>query len=178
MGRLAKDYRDLDAYSMARAISRDLYMLSRHFPREERFSLTDQMLRASRSIGAQLAEAWAKRRYPKHFISKLTDADSEQRETCHWLEIAAECGYLSDAEAQIQLGRLKHLGKMLDRMIQQAGSFCHPPRTDHCPLPTHCPPPTADCLHPRIPPGAPARHPQFLATIPVRVTVAGLCAEN
>ena len=62
--------------------------ISKNFPREELFALTDQIRRSSRAIGAQLAEAWGKRRYEKHFISKLTDADAEQMETQHWIGIA------------------------------------------------------------------------------------------
>ena len=127
MGRHARDHRDLDAYRIAREVSRELFVLTRRFPREERYSLTAQLLRSSRSVGAQLAEAWAKRRYQKHFISKLTDADAEQRETRHWVEVAEECGYLADADARRQLAKLHQLGRLLYRMIQKAPHFCQSP---------------------------------------------------
>jgi four helix bundle protein len=70
------------------------YFRFRAFPKEETFSLTDQIRRSSRSIGANIAEAWAKRRYERHFVCKLTDADGEQMETQHWIGTALDCGYL------------------------------------------------------------------------------------
>ena len=76
-----KHYRDLEVYKRQRALSRGIFLTSKTFPSEERYALTDQIRRASRSIGAQIAEAWGKRLYPKHFVSKLTDADGEQLET-------------------------------------------------------------------------------------------------
>ena len=66
--------------------------------------MTDQLRRSSRSIGAQLAESWAKRLYPKHFVSKLTDADGEQLETQHWLQDSTDCGYLSPSESAKLIG--------------------------------------------------------------------------
>lgn len=76
--RRAKCFRDLIVYQKARQVATTIYHLSLSFPKEETYSLTDQVRRASRSTGAQIAEAWAKRRYERHFISKLTDADAEQ----------------------------------------------------------------------------------------------------
>ena len=69
--------------------------MTKSFPKEEMYSLTDQIRRSSRSVGAQIAEAWAKRHYEKHFISKLTDSDGEQHETQHWIEVAEDCGYIT-----------------------------------------------------------------------------------
>lgn len=86
----AKSYSELDVYKLARQLAADIFKISKNFPKEEMYSLTDQIRRSSRSIGAQLAEAWAKRRYEKHFISKLTDADGEQQETKHWIETASD----------------------------------------------------------------------------------------
>src|SRR5262245_56625403 len=88
----AESFRDLRVYQKARELSRAVFELSKTFPREERYSLTDQIPRASWSIGAQIAEAWGKRRYENHFTSKLTDADSEQMETQHWLGCTLDCG--------------------------------------------------------------------------------------
>ena len=77
----AKSFRDLVVYLKSRELSREIFEISKSFPRDETFSLTDQIRRSSRSIGANIAEAWAKRKYEKHFVSKLTDADGEQQET-------------------------------------------------------------------------------------------------
>ncbi len=91
----AKSFRDLEVYKLARELAQEIFKLSKCFPKEETYALTDQIRRSSRSVGAQIAEAWAKRRYEKHFISKLTDADGEQQETHHWLETAFDCGYIN-----------------------------------------------------------------------------------
>ena len=76
-----KSFRELKVYILSRNLAKEIFEISRNFPKEEMFSLTDQIRRSSRSVGAQIAEAWAKRRYKKHFISKLTDSDGEQQET-------------------------------------------------------------------------------------------------
>lgn len=78
-----ESYKDLDVYKAARQLAKEIFSITKNFPRDEMFSLTDQIRRSSRSIGAQIAEAWAKRLYEKHFVSKLTDADGEQQETQH-----------------------------------------------------------------------------------------------
>ena len=90
-----ENYRNLEVYKLARRLSYDIFMETKKFPKEEIYSLTDQIRRSSRSVGAQIAEAWAKRRYKKHFISKLTDADGEQQETQHWIETSCDCKYIS-----------------------------------------------------------------------------------
>ena len=77
----AKSFKDLEIYQLARELAREIYGLTKTFPKEEKYSLTDQVRRSSRSVGAQIAEAWAKRRYERHFVSKLTDADGKQLET-------------------------------------------------------------------------------------------------
>ncbi len=86
--------RELDVYQSAFSLQQEIFAVSKAFPREETYSLTDQIRRSSRSIGANLSEAWAKRRYPAHFLSKLTDADGELQETLHWLSSAEACEYL------------------------------------------------------------------------------------
>jgi len=82
-------------YSAAFELQQRVYEISNGFPKVEAYSLTDQVRRSSRSIGANLAEAWQKRRYEAHFVAKLTDADGEQAETRHWLATALACGYIS-----------------------------------------------------------------------------------
>lgn len=120
----AKTYRELVVYEKARAVSREVFQLTRSFPREEVYSLTDQLRRCSRSIGAQIAEAWAKRRYERHFISKLTDADGEQLETQHWVAEAADCGYLDRVTEHRLVLELEAIGKMLNQMMLKAALFC------------------------------------------------------
>lgn len=126
MGKLqyASTFRDLMVYKTARAIAQRVFEISKTFPKEEMFSLTDQVRRSSRSIGAQITEAWAKRRYERHFASKLTDADAEQQETQHWLETAADNGYLRREDLEELGGQLTQLGKMLNSMINKSASFC------------------------------------------------------
>ena len=120
----ARRFQELAVYKKTRLLSREVFNVSKAFPREEAFSLADQLRRASRSIGGQLAEAWAKRRYPKHFLSKLTDADGEQLETQHWFTIAFDSGYISEEETR-RLGQLcLEVGCMLGEMITKAEHFC------------------------------------------------------
>jgi four helix bundle protein len=95
------------------------------FPKEETYSLTDQIRRSSRSIGAQIAEAWAKRRYARHFVSKLTDADAEQMETQHWVDEASDCRYLDSKKVEELTEELMQIGRMLNSMIEKAHSFCN-----------------------------------------------------
>ncbi len=85
---------DLEVYKRAFAAAMRIFELSKGFPPEERYSLTDQMRRSSRSVCANIAEAWRKRRYPAHWVSKLSDSEAEAAETQTWLEFAVECGYL------------------------------------------------------------------------------------
>ena len=128
MARLAyvRSYKDLIVYRKARALANDIFQLTKTFPREERFSLTDQVRRSSRAIGAQIAEAWGKRRYEKHFISKLTDADGEQMETQHWLGVAYDCGYIDKDTERALILRCEEIGRMLGSMIAKASVFCNP----------------------------------------------------
>ena len=119
----AESFRDLLAYQNARELSREIFELSKQFPKEEVFALTDQIRRSSRSVGAQIAEAWAKRRYEKHFISKLTDADGEQQETQHWLETAVDCNYISQEKAQQLLAKCARVGRLLGGMMAKSHLF-------------------------------------------------------
>lgn len=119
----AKSYGDLIVYQKARAMAREIYELTKSFPKEERYSLTDQVRRSSRSVGAQVAEAWAKRRYPNHFISKLTDADGEKNETEHWIDTALDCGYLVSGDVEKVRDELQQIGKILHTMIRRSNEF-------------------------------------------------------
>lgn len=120
----AKSFRDLEVYKLSRELARNIFNLSRNFPKEETYSLTDQIRRSSRSIGGQIAEAWAKRKYEKHFISKLTDADGEQQETQHWLETAFDCKYIDQSTLKDILNRYESVGKMINGMMSKSKLFC------------------------------------------------------
>ncbi|QDU27295.1 hypothetical protein ETAA8_23820 [Anatilimnocola aggregata] len=89
-----RNHYDLDVYRQAMDVAMKLFELSQGFPKEERYSLTDQLRRSSRSVCANLAEAWRKRRYEAHFIAKLSDAETEATETQVWIEFAVKCRYL------------------------------------------------------------------------------------
>jgi four helix bundle protein len=120
-----KSFRDLEVYKLAREISREIYIMSKVFPVEERYSLTDQIRRSSRSVGAQIAESWSKRKYENHFISKLTDADSEQLETQHWIEISEECSYINSEKSKNLLQKCESTGKMIQAMIDKSSISCN-----------------------------------------------------
>jgi four helix bundle protein len=119
-----ESFRDLNVYRLAMELQQEVFALSKGFPREELYSLTDQIRRASRAIGANVAESWHKRRYPAHFVSKLTDADAEQAETQHWLDTAFACEYLVAARHKVLLQKCERIGRMLGTMMNQADAFC------------------------------------------------------
>jgi four helix bundle protein len=122
--RHARSFRDLLVYRKGQGVAKSTFEISKKFPKEEVYSLTDQIRRASRSIGAQIAEAWGKRRYKKNFVSKLTDADAEQMETHHWLDVATFCGYLAKEEKEIIETQLQEIGRMLNAVMAKAHLFC------------------------------------------------------
>ncbi len=117
-------FSELEVYKLAKELSIEIFENTRNFPKEEMYSLTDQIRRSSRSVGAQIAEAWGKRKYEKHFISKLTDADSEQLETQHWIDTATNCSYISTEKSKYLLAKCSSIGKMLNSMIKKSNSFC------------------------------------------------------
>lgn len=122
-----KSFRDLEVYRLAREVSREIFLISKGFPSEEKLSLTDQIRRSSRSVGAQIAEAWGKRRYENHFISKLTDADSEQLETQHWIEESEVCEYIDAITSRPLIQKCELIGKMIQSMIDKSSTFCKKP---------------------------------------------------
>jgi len=120
---IVKQFEDLEVYQLALALQREIFKLTKSYPPEERYSLTDQIRRSSRSVGANIAEGWHKRRYPAHFASKLTDADAECGETRHWLQTSLDCEYLTD-EACENLTQQSHaIGAKLGHMIQNAETW-------------------------------------------------------
>jgi four helix bundle protein len=122
----AKSHRDLIVYQKSRILAREIFELTKSFPKEETHSLTDQIRCSSRSIGAQIAEVWAKRVYEKHFISKFTDSDGEQHETQHWIETAEDCGYVSHERSELPVEQCREVERLLGSMIDKASLFCKP----------------------------------------------------
>ena len=114
---------DLVVYQRAYELAMDIFHESRRFPVEERYSLTDQVRRSSRSVCANIKEAWSKRRYEAHFISKLTDADGENAETSTWLDFAHSCGFIKKDLHFALTEKSKEVGAMLGKMISNPSPF-------------------------------------------------------
>ena len=110
-------FKDLRVYKLAFEVQQEVFEITRRFPAEERYALTDQLRRAARSIGANISEAWQKRWYVAHFVSKLTDADGEQAEVQHWLATAIACDYLAEKEQAVLLEKCARIGQMLGAMM-------------------------------------------------------------
>lgn len=118
-----KSAKELEVYKKAYQLAIEVFELSKSFPPEERFALTGQIRRSSRSISMNLREAWAKRRYEAHFISKLTDCDGENSETDTSLDFAKDCGYITDEQHEILTTRCTEIGKMLGAMLKNPSPF-------------------------------------------------------
>src|SRR6266550_3700576 len=118
--------KDLTVYVKAYELAMRIFELSRNFPPEERFALTGQIRRSSRSVCLNLREAWAKRRYEAHFVSKLTDCDGENSETDSSLDFAKDCRYVNDQQHLELTCLCVEVGKMLGRMIQTPRCFLTP----------------------------------------------------
>jgi four helix bundle protein len=115
--------KELKVYQVAYALAMEIFRLSKAWPPDEKYSLTDQVRRSSRGVCANLREAWAKRRYEAHFVSKLTDADGENGETDTWLDFARDCGYLSKAEHASLTADCREVGAMLGGMLGNPAPF-------------------------------------------------------
>lgn len=124
MSEKISSFKELRVYKLAFEVQQEIFETSKRFPMEERYALTDQIRRASRSIGANISEAWQKRRYVAHFVSKLTDADGEQAESQHWLDTAAACDYISDDQRKVVLEKCLRIGQMLGTMMAKPEKFC------------------------------------------------------
>jgi four helix bundle protein len=120
---LIRSAKELEVYRKAYELAMLIFGLSKRFPPEERFALTGQIRRSSRSVCMNLREAWAKRRYPAHFVSKLTDCDGENSETDTSLDFAKDCCYLSPDEHRDLSARCSAIGRMLGAMIQRPAPF-------------------------------------------------------
>jgi four helix bundle protein len=128
----ANSFRDLNVYKLARESARRSFVLSRGFPKEERYALTDQIRRSSRAIKAMIAEAWARRRYKAAFINKIDEALGEANETQSWLDDTIDSAYISLEQFRELDQTYQHIGGMLTRMMDRADDFCkNPPSTDY-----------------------------------------------
>jgi four helix bundle protein len=119
-----RSFRDLDVYTQAREQAKRVFIASKSFPREERFSLTDQIRRSSRAVNAMIAEAWARRMYPAAFVNKIDEAMGEAMETQAWLDHALDAEYINQSQHRTLDDSWHRIGAMLNRMIQRADDFC------------------------------------------------------
>jgi four helix bundle protein len=118
-----RGHRDLKVYQLAYKLAMSIFNESKAFPKDERYSLTDQIRRSSRSIAANIAEGFRKRQYPNMFVSKLADADGEATETQVWLDFACDCGYLSRERRDELVAGYEEVGRMLSSMMTNPEKF-------------------------------------------------------
>ncbi|SRR5579883_83219 len=120
---MLRGHRDLKVYQLAYELAMEVYVLSKTFPQEERFALTSQIRRSSRSVVANIAEGFRKRQYPNMFVSKLADSDAEATETQVWLDFAQSCGYLSKQQHNDLIVRYEELGRTIGAMMKHPERF-------------------------------------------------------
>jgi four helix bundle protein len=116
-------HRDLKVFQLAYQLAMEIFRLTRSFPKEELYSLTDQIRRSSRSVAANIGEGFRKRRYPNMLISKLTDCDAEATETQIWIDFALDCGYLSKENHERLTAGYEEVGRMLSGMMANPKRF-------------------------------------------------------
>lgn len=121
---IIRSFRDLDVYKLAREQAGRIFAMTKSFPKEERYSLTDQIRRSSRAVDAMIAEAWARRKYRAAFVNKIDEAMDEAMETQAWLDHALDCNYLNNVHYKELNAAWQHIGAMLNRMIDRADDFC------------------------------------------------------
>lgn len=117
------DFKELLAFQKSFQLAMDVFQVSKSFPNEEKFSLTDQIRRSSRSVSTNIAEAYRKRRYPNHFISKLTDSDAENSETNVWLEFSLKCEYINIETYNNLNNKTVEIGRLINYMINNPDKF-------------------------------------------------------
>jgi four helix bundle protein len=116
MGQI-NSFRDLIVYQKAYKLAMDIFEISKSFPKDEKYSLTDQIRRSSRSVTSCISESWAKRRYPKYFVNKLTDSLGEEYETETWLDYSKDCKYITNQKHEELISGYDEVRKMLISMI-------------------------------------------------------------
>lgn len=117
------DFKELLAYKKSFELAMEIFEISKSFPKEEKYSLTDQIRRSSRSVAANIAESYRKRRYTNHFISKLTDSDAENSETYTWLEFSMKCKYIDQETFEKLNIKSLEIGKLINYMINNPNKF-------------------------------------------------------
>jgi len=122
-GKRIESAKNLTVYKLAYELAMEIFEITKRFPAEERYALTSQIRRSSRSICLNLREAWAKRRYQAHFLSKLTDCDGENAETESSLDFARDCGYITAEVHESAISKSAEIGRMLGGMIKKSDSF-------------------------------------------------------
>ncbi len=122
--RVIKSFRDLNVYKLALEQAKRIFIVTKNFPKEETYSLTDQIRRSSRAVNAMVAESWARRKYQAAFVNKISEALGETMETQAWLDHACECGYINSELYRELDDAWQRVGAMLNRMIQRADDFC------------------------------------------------------
>jgi len=123
-----KDYRgfrDLIVYQLSYKLSVEIFELTTTFPKEEKYSLVDQIRRSSRSVPTNISEAWSRRRYPKSFVSKLIDADGEASETTVWMDFSKDHKYINEEIHTYFIDKYIEVSKMLNSMINTPEKFCY-----------------------------------------------------
>lgn len=124
-------HKSLRVYQLAYALAMEIFHISKTFPVEERYSLTDQIRRSSRAVAANIAEGYRKRQYPKMFVSKLADSDGEVAETETWLDVSLDCGYIPKETHASLSSRYESVGAMLGNMIRSPEKFAPRTRGDY-----------------------------------------------
>lgn len=120
---IIRRHTELKVYQLSFEAGMEIFKITKEFPSEERYSLTDQMRRSSRSVSANIAEAWKKRKYPKNFVSKLSDCDAEAAETQVWLQYAEACGYIDNQTRNNLNDKYEHLMAMLIKMMDNPNQW-------------------------------------------------------
>jgi four helix bundle protein len=119
-------FRDLIVYQKSYKLALEIFEITKSFPKEEKYSLIDQIRRSSRSIPGNIAEAWVKRRYPKSFVSKLLDSLAEESETEVWIDMSKDFNYIDNQLHISLLDRYQEVARMLSAMINNPEKFCNP----------------------------------------------------
>ena len=122
---LIRTHKELEVYKIAFSAALEIYRISKSFPLEEKYSLTDQVRRSSRSVCANIAEAFRKRRYPKSFVSKLSDSEGEAAETQVWLDFAVEFEYIDKIMYNLLYDKYDHILSQFVIMINSPEKWCH-----------------------------------------------------
>jgi four helix bundle protein len=119
----AKTYKETKVYKLAFEQAMEVFLTSKSFPKEEMYSLTDQVRRSSRSVCANIAEAYRKKRYPAHFISKVSDADTENSETSVWIDFSLACKYIASEKFDLMISRNEEIGRLLNHMLNNPDKY-------------------------------------------------------